>query len=126
MVKEDKEGCIVNKDDYYKCKKHSGILKVKLFYTIDLKIIGYKEGEGRNKGRLGSLIVDYHGNKLALGEKYNDKTREEFWNKKDELIGRIVEVEYKEESKNKKTKQKSLQFAKFVRLREIGKEVSYS
>jgi hypothetical protein len=43
----------------------------------------------------------------------------------DELIGRVIEVKYKEESNDKKTGLFSLQFPIFVSLREVGKEVSY-
>jgi DNA ligase-1 len=54
-----------------------------------------------------------------------DEQRDTFWQHRDELIGRIVEVKYKEESSDKKTGQLSLQFPIFVSLREEGKEVSY-
>lgn len=43
MVREDKEGLMVNLDVPYKRKRHSGILKVKRFYTMDLPIIALAE-----------------------------------------------------------------------------------
>jgi len=126
MVSEDKEGCMLDKDVVYKCKRHSGILKVKRFYTCDLKILRLEEGSGRLSGTLGAFVVDYKGNELNVGSGMSDEQRTEFWNKCDELVGRVIEVKYKEESNDKTTGNVSLQFPIFISLREVGKEVSYS
>ena len=126
MVREDKEGLMLNRDSKYECKRHNGILKVKRFYTVDLMITAALEGSGRNVGRLGAFVVDYKGNALNVGSGFNDLQREEFWENRDEMPGRVVEVKYKEESSDKKTGQFSLQFPVFVALREEGKEVSYN
>lgn len=125
MVDEDKEGCMVNRDVPYKCKRHNGILKVKRFYTCDLPIIRLEEGSGRLSGTLGNFVVDYKGNEVCVGSGMTDEQREVFWEAGNSLIGRVIEVKYKEVSKDKKTKKESLQFPVFVCLREDGKEVSY-
>ena len=125
MVDEDKEGCMVNRDVPYKCKRHNGILKVKRFYICDLPIIRLEEGSGRLAGTLGNFVVDYQGNEVSVGSGMTDEQREVFWEAGDSLIGRVIEVKYKEVSKDKKTKKESLQFPIFVCLREDGKEVSY-
>jgi len=125
MVKEDKEGLMLNRDSKYSCKRHNGILKVKRFYTVDLKVTAVEEGSGRHVGRLGAFVVDYKGNKLNVGSGMNDEQRDDFWRVRDELPGRVIEVKYKEESSDKKTGQFSLQFPIFVALREEGKVESY-
>lgn len=125
-VSNDKEGLMLNKDVIYKCKRHSGILKVKRFYNIDLKIIGYEEGSGRLTGTLGALVVDYKGNPVNVGSGYSDELRSQLWNMRDDLIGKIIEVKYKEESMDKTTKLPSLQFPIFVQMRLDKDEVSYS
>ena len=125
MVKEDKEGLMLNRDSKYSCKRHNGILKIKRFYTVDLRVTAVEEGSGRNLGRLGAFVVDYKGNVLNVGSGFSDQQREDFWLVRDELPGRVIEVKYKEESSDKKTGQFSLQFPIFVTLREEGKEVSY-
>lgn len=123
---EDKEGLMAIKDCEWKNKRHNGILKVKKFLTADCEIIGYEEGDGKYKGVLGSFIIDYKGNKVNVGSGYSDEQRQEYWTNRDKYIGRILEVKYKEETMDKKTKLISLQFPTFVCIREEGKEVSYN
>ena len=116
---------MVNLDAPYECKRTKNLIKVKQFYTYDLKIVGYEEGEGRNKGTLGSFIVEYKDNTVKVGSGYSDSERKNFWENREDYIGRIIEVKYKEISKDKNTGKESLQFPIFVGLRDIGKEVSY-
>lgn len=67
MVREDKEGLMVNFDVPYKRKRHNGILKVKRFYTMDLHILRCEEGSGRLAGTLGAFVLDYKGNEVNVG-----------------------------------------------------------
>jgi len=125
MVEEDKEGLMLNRDSEYKCKRHNGILKIKKFYTVDLRVTAVEEGSGRLSGILGAFVVDYKGNSLNVGSGMTDEQRATFWSMRDDLIDRVIEVKYKEESSDKKTGQFSLQFPIFVSLREEGKQESY-
>lgn len=125
MVAEDKEGLMVNLDVPYKCKRHSGILKVKRFYTMDLPIVRIEEGSGKYAGTTGALIVDYGGNEVGVGTGLTDEQRRFFWEFKDTYIGVLIEVKYKEISYDKKTGAESLQFPVFVRLRHDKDDVSY-
>lgn len=124
MVREDKEGLMLNYDVPYKRKRHSGILKIKRFYTVDLKILGAEEGEGRLAGTLGTLVVDYKGNEVRVGSGFTDEDRASLWNERVNLPGRICEVKYKEVSSDKKTGAESLQFPVFVRMRNDKTEPS--
>ena len=121
----DMEGVMVNLDTPYECKRTKNLIKVKKFYTLDLKVTDAIEGDGRLKGTLGALVVDYKGNTVNVGSGFSDAQRKEFWENKDDIIGRVIEVKYKEITKNKDTGLESLQFPVFVSLREEGKEVSY-
>ena len=125
MVQEDKEGLMLNRNSKYYRKRHNGILKIKRFYTVDLVIRELEEGSGRLSGKLGAFVVDYKGNRLNVGSGMSDEQRARFWNERDNLPGRVIEVKYKEESRDKKTGLNSLQFPIFVALREEGKEESY-
>ena len=119
------EGLMLNKDATYKCKRTTDLIKIKRFYTMDLPIVEVLEGDGRLKGTLGALVVKYKDNTVNIGSGFNDETRREFWEGKDNIVGRIVEVKYKEISRDKKTGLESLQFPIYVGLREIGKSISY-
>ena len=111
------EGLMVNlMDAPYEFKRSKAILKVKVMETVDLKIIGFEEGTGRNAGRLGALIVDYKGYECGVGSGFSDFDREFIWNNQDKYLGKICEIQYFEETKNKDGGV-SLRFPVFKHLR---------
>ena len=71
------------------------------------------------------VVVDYKGNRVNVGSGFSDADRDIFWQNREELIGRVITVKYKEISKDKKTGLESLQFPIYCGLREHGKEPSY-
>lgn len=125
MVKEDKEGLMLNTDVPYKRSRHRGILKIKRFYTMDLPIIRCEEGNGRLEGTLGAFVLNYKDNEVRVGSGFTDEQRQAFWSQADNLLGVLCEVKYKEISSDKSTGQESLQFPVFMGLREDKMEVSY-
>lgn len=125
MVQEDKEGLMVNLDVPYKRTRHKGILKVKRFYTMDLPIVRCEEGTGRLKDTLGSFVLEYKGNEVKVGTGFTDEQRKAFWERKEDVVGLLCEVKYKEISYDKNTSLESLQFPVFIQLRDDKSEVSY-
>lgn len=125
-VDSDWEGIMLNKDDYYRCKRVTTLCKIKRFYTMDLKVIDILEGDGRLKGVLGALVVEFKDNIVNIGSGFTDKQREEIWNNRESMIGRIIEVKYKEVTKDKNTGLESLQFPVFVQIRNDKTEPSYN
>ena len=126
MVREDKEGLMINTDAPYRRTRHKGILKVKRFYTMDLPIIRCEEGAGRLSGTLGAFVLKYKENEVKVGSGFTDEQREQFWNNRDDMEGLLCEVKYKEISQDKGTGLESLQFPVFVGIRTDKTEVSYS
>lgn len=124
-VQHDWEGLVINRNVPYRRKRHNGCLKVKRFYTVDLRITAIEEGQNRLAGTMGALVVDYKGNELRVGSGFDDSTRAAVWANPDDYIGKIVEIKYKEKSCDKKTGFESLQFPTFVRFRNDKNEVSY-
>ena len=92
----------------------------------DLEVVDVLEGDGRLKGTLGALVVAYKGNTVNVGSGYTDEDRAYLWAHKDELIGRVIAVKFKEETQDKKTGLYSLQFPIYVCTQPIGKEVSFN
>lgn len=123
--KNDMEGVMVNLDTPYEFKRTKNLIKVKKFYTYDLKCTGVEEGTGKHKGRLGAIIVDFKGNPVGVGSGFTDELRESIWKNPDSIIGKIIEVKYKEVTKNKDTGVESLQFPVFVSIRKDKEEISY-
>ena len=123
-TENDMEGLMLNRDTVYQRKRNKGILKVKAWYSCDLRVIGVEPGEGKYEGTLGKLVVDYKGNPLRLSG-MTDLERDVFWFNPESVIGRIVEVKYKQETQDK-TGKKSLQFATYKGLRMDKDEVSYN
>lgn len=124
-VRHDWEGLVVNRQVPYRRIRHNGCLKVKRFYTVDLRITAIEEGQNRLAGTMGALVVDYKGNELRIGSGFDDATRAAVWANPDNYIGKIVECKYKEVTMDKKTGLESLQFPTFVRFRDDKNEVSY-
>jgi len=81
----------------YECKRSSFWMKWKPTITVDLTIVGFEEGTGRNQGRLGAIIyegVDNERNiRVNVGTGYSDSDRDEFWAARDQLLGVIGEIE---------------------------------
>lgn len=121
----DMEGVMINLNTPYEFKRTKNLIKVKKFYTYDLKVIAVEEGEGKHLGRLGAVVVDFKGNPVRVGSGFTDELRESIWKDPDSIIGKIIEVKYKEVTKNKDNGAESLQFPVFVTIRKDKEEISY-
>lgn len=125
MRKRHQEGVMVNLlNSPYVFGRTDQLLKVKNMQDCDLEIIGFEEGSGKYAGTLGSILVNYKGNVVGVGSGLTDHDRDAFWAYRDQLIGRIITVQYFEETCDAEGKP-SMRFPVFVELREEGKEVSY-
>ena len=97
----DKEGVIVKVlDSSYEWDRTMACAKVKTFNDIDLEIIGFAEGSGKHKGRLGAILVSYKGNVVRCGTGFSDQHRDEIWANQENYLGKIAEIVYFEESQN--------------------------
>ena len=121
---KDWEDLMCNKDTKWQAKRNNGILKVKSFKHSDVKCTGVFEGEGKNVGSLGGIYCDYKGFKLGVGSGFTDAQRRKFWNDPDSIIGKIVQIKYKNETQNKNGGI-SVQFPIFEFIREDKTEESY-
>lgn len=112
-------------DAVYEFKRSKSILKLKVMQTVDLKIIGFEEGQGRNEGKLGALLVEYKGNVVGVGSGFSDNEREFIWKNQHMYLDKICEIQFFEESKNKDGGV-SLRFPVWKHLRLDKTEPSYN
>lgn len=127
VVKNGGEGLMINEiDSKYETKRSTGILKMKKFHSCDLLCLDVLEGDGAFSGMLGSIVVDYKGFKLNVGSGFTEEQRKYYWNNQDEIIGKIVEVKYFEESTSQNGTKVSLRFPVFQWIRTDKSEPSYN
>lgn len=115
------EGIMVKDPDAkYECKRGTSWLKIKPFITVDLVIVGFEEGTGKNVGRLGAIICEGidEGRKIEVnvGGGFTDSERADNWSCKETMIGQIVEVRADAVSQNQDGTY-SLRFPRFIRFR---------
>lgn len=120
------EGIMVNLDKPYVCKRSDVLLKVKKMHTMDLRIVDVAEGDGKYQEMMGKVIVKYKDNCCGVGSGWSDEQRREIFNNPDRYIGKIIEVQYFEISKDSKTKLESLRFPVFKGFRDDKTEESYN
>ena len=119
------EGLMLNKDTKWKNKRNNGILKIKSFKHADIICTNVVEGDGKYKGTLGLIKCDYKGYELGVGSGFTDEQRNYYWNNPDEIIGKIVQIKFKGETKNKNGGV-SVQFPIFEIVRSDKSKPSYN
>lgn len=107
-------------DAPYECRRSSFWMKWKPTITVDLNIVGFEEGTGRNLGRLGAIICEGVDNgrdiRVNVGSGLGDSDRDRYWTERHHLLGRVIEVEADAVTQNQDGTH-SLRFPRFVRFR---------
>jgi len=120
-VEQGYEGIMIKSVDApYECKRSDFWMKWKPTITVDLNIVGFEEGTGRNAGRLGAIIcegVDSERNiRVNVGTGFSDGDRDSYWAEQSDLLGNVVEVQADAVTQNQDGSY-SLRFPRFVRFR---------
>ena len=115
------EGIMIKSlDAPYECRRSTFWMKLKPTITVDLNIVGFEEGTGRNAGRLGAIICEGDDNgrriNVNVGSGLSDANRDEYWSARDQLLGNVIEVEADAVTQNQDGTY-SLRFPRFVRFR---------
>jgi DNA ligase-1 len=104
----------------YECKRSTFWMKWKPTITVDLAIVGFEPGTGRNTGRLGAIICEGEDQgrqiRVNVGSGFTDAQRDEFWETRETLMGVVTEVQADVVSQNQDGTY-SLRFPRFVRFR---------
>lgn len=101
-IANQEEGVMINIcDAKYEFGRTWNLMKVKKMNTLDLEIVGYEEGSGRLAGTLGAIHVRYkNGNIVKVGSGFTDELRALIWLEPSDFLGKIVEIQYFEETTN--------------------------
>ncbi len=128
-VAEGYEGIMIKSMDApYVCKRSDYWMKWKPVISVDLEIVGFEEGTGRNKNRLGAIICEGEDNGrricVNVGSGLSDSDRDQYWVAWDHLLGHLVEIQADAVTQNQDGTY-SLRFPRFLRFRdfEIGQKV---
>lgn len=112
------EGIMLNLDDgYYSFGRTKDLLKIKKMNDADLEVIRLEEGSNSNANKLGAFVVKYKGHEVKVGSGISKELREEVWNNQDDYIGKVITVQYFEETSNQQGGL-SLRFPVFLGFRD--------
>ena len=122
-VAEGFEGIMIKSMDApYECKRSDFWMKWKPTISVDLNIVGFEEGTGRNKNRLGAIICEGEDNgrliRVNVGSGLSDSDRDEYWADRSNLLGHLVEVQADAVTQNQDGSY-SLRFPRFLRFRDF-------
>jgi DNA ligase-1 len=107
------EGVVIKPYEYdYKGNRSYTWMKMKPTETVDLKVIGIYEGQGKYEGKMGGVEVMYNGKKNKIGGGWSDNQRGEYWFFPDKIIGKVIEVWFMEQ-----TDDGNMRHARFVKFR---------
>lgn len=89
------EGAMIKSDDLYEFKRSRFWVKKKSLADYDGIIVDVEQGTDDKKFAdvLGAFIVDYDGVITRVGGGFNDEKRREYWDIRDEMIGKVVTVD---------------------------------
>lgn len=119
VEREGFEGLMVNTaDGLYQTKRVVDLLKVKSMKTADLLVMNIEKAiDGQFEGLMGRVNVEYKGNLVGVGSGFTLEQRKEFIENPDLICGKVIEVQFFEETKDEKTGQPSLRFPVFKGIR---------
>jgi DNA ligase-1 len=105
----------------YECRRSTFWMKWKPVITVDLQIVEVEQGTGKNSNRMGAFVCEGIDDgkfiSVNVGSGVSDSERESYWENRDTLIGRTVEILCDSVSQNQ-DESYSLRFPRFVRFRD--------
>jgi DNA ligase-1 len=104
------EGIMIRKNDAYKGKRSNDLLKKKYFKdseyvvleTINDNMRFFENGQDVERETLSAVVIKHNKHKVKVGSGFSKEQREKYYNNPSEIIGKVITVQYFEESKNEK------------------------
>jgi DNA ligase-1 len=102
------EGLMLRKDTTYKGKRSKDILKMKTFHDEEYKVVDVEhsinrvivEGREIEEEMLKNVIIEHKGNRVQVGSGFSIDQRRHFYQNPDQIVGKMITVQYFEETKN--------------------------
>lgn len=122
------EGLMIRKDVPYEGRRTNNLLKIKAMqdaeYIVEGVINGkatYNEGGAKEYDIISALLIRHRGNIVKVGSGLSKEQRIGWYNRPDEIIGKVITVQYFEETKDSKTGGYSLRFPVLKYVYENGR-----
>ena len=122
------EGLMIRKDVPYEGKRTNNLLKIKAMqdaeYIVEGVINGkatYNEGGAKEYDIISALMIRHKGNLVKVGSGLSKEQRITWFSHPEEIIGKVITVQYFEETKDSKTGEYSLRFPVLKYVYEDGR-----
>ena len=95
-------------DEPYKGKRSKDLLKIKKFFDDEYKVIDTEMGDFRyvkdsaewEETMLSCVMIQHKNNIVRVGSGFTIEQRQEFYQDPSKIVGKIIQVQYFEETKN--------------------------
>jgi len=125
------EGVMLRKDVGYKGKRSNDLLKVKTFMDAEYKVIRtindqmrfFEDGKDVSRETMAAVIIYHKGYEVKVGSGFSKEERELYYNDPEKIVGKLITVQYFEETTNQDNDAISLRFPTFKCLHGIERVV---
>jgi DNA ligase-1 len=102
------EGVMLRADEPYKGKRSKDLLKVKKFFDDEYTVIDTEmgpfryvlDGKEQEETMLSCVTIEHKKHKVRVGSGFSIEQRQEFYKNPKKILGKIITVQYFEETKN--------------------------
>ena len=102
------EGLMIRKNEVYKGKRSSDILKIKSFTDAEYVVVDVEnsinrvivEGKEVEEEMLKNVIIEHKGCIVQVGSGFSQEQRRKYFENPEEIIGKTITVQYFEETEN--------------------------
>jgi DNA ligase-1 len=115
------EGIMLRKNAGYKGKRSNDLLKVKTFMdaeyevlrTIEDKMRFFEDGKDVERVTMAAVVISHKGFNVKVGSGFSKAERETYYNNASQIVGKLITVQYFEETTNLQDDSLSLRFPTF-------------
>lgn len=102
------EGVMLRADEPYNGKRSKDLLKVKKFFDDEYQVVNAEmgpfryvlDGKEHEEIMLSCVMIQHKGHTVRVGSGFSIEQRQEFYKNPEKILGKIITVQYFEETKN--------------------------